>query len=143
MFNSTAQLHFSVADCLERQEDGFHLLFLNETGQCYALNDSGQIILAFLREGKDFEQICDKLSQKYSVGENELRRLVANYISQLAEISIVHEPETSGMGTEIFDVPTITPLENVYDKSEQCLTFGMPKRSCKALPSGLSAIGKH
>jgi hypothetical protein len=142
MFNSSTKMCFSVVDYLERQEEGFHLVFLNEDGQCYALNDTGKVILSLLREGYNFEQVCDKLSQQYSIGKNELRMYVANYISQLATASIVQDSGVSEMGTEVFDIPTITPLEKVYDKSEQCQTFGMPKRSCKALPSGLNVVGK-
>lgn len=37
-----------------------------------------------------------------------------------------------------FETPYIITLQEKFKHVKQCKMFGMPKRSCKALPSGLS-----
>ena len=39
---------------------------------------------------------------------------------------------------KVFEIPYIISLQEKFQHSKQCKMFGMPKRSCKALPSGIS-----
>jgi len=43
------------------------------------------------------------------------------------------------METKKYESPKLELLTEVMDEATKCKTFGMPKRSCKALPSGLSS----
>ena len=39
---------------------------------------------------------------------------------------------------KVFETPYIISLQEKFQHSKQCKMFGMPKRSCKALPSGIT-----
>ena len=131
--------YYEVVDYREREEDGFYLIFLSETGQCFSTNETGKFILDILSGGQSIEHAVSKIQQEYNPNGTDLLVKIENFIASLERYSIIHKQNNSNDYSESkkFVDPAITPLENVYSKGKQCLTFGMPKRSCKSLSSGL------
>ena len=136
MLNTDHQ--FEVAKYRERKEDDFYLIFVEDTGQYFTVNESGHQILAMLKDGKPIDKICGYLSEN-DFKDIELTMHVAEYILRLKEYYVVRAAEGEDHASRKFEVPVIKSLENAFSKSEQCATFGMPKRSCKSLPSGLTS----
>lgn len=51
--------------------------------------------------------------------------------------------ESKDKPKKFFEPPFFERLEDVDVEKKQCVTFRMPKRSCKALPSGISKDKTH
>lgn len=142
--NTDVDAYYIVTNYRLRKEKDFFLIFMPETGQYYTLNDTGRLILEMLEESLTIKQICLNLHYRYSVDLEDIKKCLADYIYQL-ELNCIIRKDVNNKDTEKkkFEIPAITLIEKTYNKGKQCQTFGMPKRSCKSLPSGVYTMGRN
>jgi hypothetical protein len=112
-------------DYLEREEEGYSLVFINETEECYKTNKTATTILGLLGKGAMVEEICLHLADKYGVPVGSIRMDVVEYISQLLSSGIIREVHKE-KGPSEYAPPSMIPLEEAFEKGKQCRIFGMP-----------------
>jgi hypothetical protein len=123
---------FTVSDYIIRKEDGGYLLFLSSSGKCLLINETSKLILDCLKEGKTFLETISIVS---GLATNLVSlQSFCNYFLLLTDYKIIMVNNTESNAS----LPTIEDLDKIHIKGKQCVTFGMPKRSCKSLPTGLN-----
>jgi hypothetical protein len=129
---------YSVKQYHLRDEGSFCHAFFQDSGASYALNDSGRIVLTLLGDGFSAAEIANTLAKRVKrCSSSTLKSSVKTFIEFLENERLVARrasarPRSAGL----LDRPSLRRLESVVAQAKQCLTFGMPKRTCKALPSG-------
>lgn len=131
MKNQNSSYNFTQFSIREEKDD--FLLFLINSGKCFIINKIGKVIIEKLKDEVSMPDIItllgiDSLDIKTQLELYEfVNKLIKNGV-----ITVTTSPECEN------DLPLIENLENVHSKGKQCVTFGMPKRSCKSLPSGIT-----
>lgn len=130
---------YVVMDYLEREEENFTVIFLKQSGKYFVLNRTAIMILDTLKKGKSFNELLFELSKLFDVGADAISAYLERFLKKLEAECVVKMWKDGTARSEIrmqFTPPSMEPLSLVFDKDQQCLSFGMPKRSCKGLPSG-------
>ncbi len=68
-------------------ETGF--LFNPINGESYSVNPLGAEIIKLLKEGKDFDDIKEVITQKYNVDENTFERDYSDFINILKQNNLI------------------------------------------------------
>jgi hypothetical protein len=115
-----------------RKEKEGYLLFHLASGKSFLINEAGKLVLDLLEEGKNLSEIAELL--EIMPFDTPSHQKIFDYWQALVKHDIIKY--NSGINNSV-PYPTIEDLQNVHLKGKQCVTFGMPKRSCKSLPSGI------
>ncbi|MCX7862633.1 MAG: PqqD family protein [Bacteroidales bacterium] len=71
-------------------DSGF--IFDPSTGESYSLNEEGLIIVQFLKEGKNEEEIKEHFLNEYDIDETTFSRSYLDFISMLKHFNLIeHE----------------------------------------------------
>ena len=65
------------------------LVFNPNTGESFSVNPIGIEILALLREDKDFEEICGKITEKYSTTRDDFERDFGDFMEVLSQYQLL------------------------------------------------------
>lgn len=130
---------YKTVDYLFREEEGFSLLFIPISDRCYVINKTDKFILDLLKNGANILEIASKISARYCFEALEdCLAFVNNYLELLENENIISESsQITCSPAKSLPSPELTALEFFEFNGKQCPTFGMPKRSCKSLPSGV------
>ena len=112
-----------------RKEGENYLIFV-PSGKSLLINETGNQILERLKSSKNLSELLMSLGDE--IDANDLKN-ICEYLQRLSDFGIVC---FNKMSSDII-LPTIDNLDDIYIKGKQCATFGMPKRSCKSLPTGI------
>ena len=112
------------------RKEGENYLIFTPSGKSLLINEVGNQILEELKSGKNISELLISFSNE--IDANDLKN-ICEYLQQLSDFEVISFKK---MSSDIV-LPTIDSLDNVSIKGKQCATFGMPKRSCKSLPTGL------
>jgi hypothetical protein len=137
--NNSDRSIYQVSDFRERREGRFWLLHLTESGRSYSVSDSGMAILRLLSLGFSDVQVAEAIAGLTHRRRRDALSTVRAFVADLRRESILDPCNV--VVTTMSDsscAPKIEPLDALDLPGRQCLTFGMPKRACKALPSGLT-----
>lgn len=111
---------------LEREEDGYSLIFVSDTECSYRANRTAAIALGLLRGEATVRQVCARLADEYDLAPDEIRQQAVEYVAELLSRGIVREAEGQEARCGQYKPPSLVPLEDVYEKARQCKIFGMP-----------------
>ena len=143
----------------EEVEEGCYLVFSPFTESICATNFTGKLILELILEYNTISQVLEELpplvGQDFNLDEikSDIKAFIIEVEAKF-DISIQHSEDedydrlrldtSNSMQPELtFNVPYLESIESLFQKGEQCKTFSMPKRSCKALSSGTARIEKE
>lgn len=126
------ELMYKIESFSIRKEKNDFLLFLNQTGKCYVINEVGKTIIESLNNQIGIQDLILNLG----IEKNEIKAYLSlcKFIDFLKDEDILKISNQFELQTKL---PRIEALENIHVKGKQCVTFGMPKRSCKSLPSAI------
>ena len=133
---------FQVAVHRTRPESGFELLHLGESGSSLATSEVGAAVLRLLQIGLTGDDIVEVFSKN---GPRDYRESVRSFLQASVELGLLTEERAVARSGETIGTLWVSRLEDAVSNGSQCPTFGMPKRSCRALPSGVdpgSGAGK-
>ncbi len=68
-------------------EEGF--IFDPETGDSFTTNRTGLLIIKLLREGKNHEEIVERIVEEYGIDREEAEKDVTDFIEQLRIMGLV------------------------------------------------------
>ena len=70
-------------------DNGF--VFNPSTGDSYTLNNTGKEALAFIKEGKDINQITKLMMEKYEVDQATIERYLVDFVNDLRINNLLEE----------------------------------------------------
>jgi hypothetical protein len=68
-------------------EDGY--AFNSETGESFFVNETGRLILEFLKSGKDFEEIATYFTTEYDVSLQDFERFYFEFLDILKNYQLL------------------------------------------------------
>lgn len=144
---------YRLCRCLFRREKDHYLAFFPDTEEFYVVNHTGYLILCRLsREVATVSRIASALVQRFDVEFGFAEVETSRFVEELVAVGLLKEETSTKRAMagaqesfkngvvkmrKRFARPTLETLSDAFEFAAQCKTFGMPKRSCKALPSGI------
>lgn len=109
-----------------RKENDCYLIFFPEKDQIFSINGPAALIIKFLSLGTPTPQIYKYLAKNTKMKKANVISIVDEFIQKLKSRGLVTPCDINEIPVYQLEVPTISSIEEEYEKGKQCRMFGMP-----------------